>query len=151
MGGGIYVSMFPIEFTLKNAVVTNNNATNLLGAVIAQYPAGYGGGYWHCPSGNSNLNIEDGNYYFDNNSMYGGEDIHLLKKNMSDILRYSSPMNSTELLSPQSRFNLYEDGVKFLIGARVVSYTHLDVYKRQCMSLSSPCLQVISKTSRTVL
>lgn len=74
MGGGIYVSHVPIQFELKNAVITGNHAISD-GKYDYGFEQGNGGGYWNCPTGSFYFNVEEGNLIFDNTADSRGQDI----------------------------------------------------------------------------
>ena len=73
MGGGIYVSFYPIRFQLKNALITENEAFNESFAM--GYDAGNGGGSWNCPTSSFRFDAKDGNLVWKNIASGKGSDI----------------------------------------------------------------------------
>ena len=72
MGGGIYVSIVPHILKLEHVLISQNKAVK---GQTYHLSAGNGGGFWHCPAGNVNLEDFNSIYIFDNDALSGGKDI----------------------------------------------------------------------------
>lgn len=85
MGGGIYVSIYPYELKLRNAVITQNHA---ISGNYLQHPPGDGGGIWNCPIGTFNIYPANGIYIFDNTADRSGADYYARMRNADYLSNY---------------------------------------------------------------
>ena len=78
-GGGIYLSIAPQKLTLKQTLITKNKAVNYR-KTLNQFSPGQGGGYWNCPVGSDIIEDFHSLYIFENEALYGGDDIYTSNK-----------------------------------------------------------------------
>lgn len=142
-GGGVYVSFPPRVQTLKDLLITENNAKMYW---FDSFGGGNGGGIWNCPTGY--IHIGDGHsvYVFDNQADGEGKDITFSKKTgyfklndknlLGEFYSHISPVtkdgNLIKFINDENNGNVIPDNLSY---NRYVQY--LEAYYNRALKLEA--------------